>query len=417
MLTAPRRVLVVASTFPASPTDESPAFVRDLVVALKEHQPECEFAVLAPQVGRDMPAHVRHAQYDEFRFPYAWPATLQRLSGRGILPALTREPWLIIVVPLLFIGEFIALWQLVRTWHPDVIHAHWFTPQGVVAALVSRLSGVPFVLTTHASDVSIWERVPVVGRWVVRRALPRAHRITAVSTQTLARARRFFTEDEWAAIVPRTRVIPMGVALAGTSPARASHGGRGVDSTCAPIILFIGRLAAKKGVPVLVDAVARLQRPDVRLVIAGSGPEREAIGRAVVRAGLAGQVEFPGFVSGEAKDALIERASVIVVPSVETDGGDAEGLPVVVLEALAAGRPCVATDATGAADVITSGENGWLVPQRDPDALAGALREVLGLDDAARASVAARAKASMVPLAWPTVASRHWEFLFADLPG
>ncbi|MFN0097299.1 MAG: glycosyltransferase [Gemmatimonadaceae bacterium] len=409
MLT-PRRILVVASTFPASPTDATPRFVRDLVEAMHREDPTRSYAVLAPHVSTETVTYQRHEHFEEFRFGYVWPRGLQRLTRRGIMPAIAAEPWMLGVVPFLFLGEYLAMRRLVRTWKPDVIYAQWFTPQGVVAALVARATGVPWVLTTHASDVSVWHKLPFFGSGIVRALLPTAQRITAVSTGTLARARGFFDVDEWATIEPKLRIIPMGApaivgALAGTTAA----------STTRTTLLFIGRLAEKKGIPVLLDALSRLDA-SVHLVIAGTGPEEAALRAQVARLGLVDRVEFAGFVTGAAKDALIAAAAVVVVPSVVTPSGDAEGLPVVVLEAMAAGRLCVATDASGAGDVITDGENGFLVPARNSEALASRLRAVLSLDAAARERVSARARESMVALQWPLIARRHLEFLFTDLP-
>ncbi len=401
------RILVVASTFPMSETDASPRFVRDLVEAMHREDPSRRFAVLAPQVGRGGPAHQRHEHFEEFRFRYAWPASLQRLTGRGIVPTLAAEPWLLLVLPWLFVGEFIALRRLVRRWAPDVIHAQWFTPQGVVAALVARWSGVPWVLTTHASDVSIWDRVPLVGARVVRALLPTATRITAVSSGTLGRTRRFFSDAEWAGIASKVAIIPMGAP--GVSTAAAPSGG---DERT---LLFIGRLAEKKGVPVLLDALGRLPE-SVTLTIAGTGPDEATLRAQVTRLGLESRVRFAGFVTGDAKQQLLASAAVVVVPSVVTAGGDAEGLPVVVLEALAAGKPCVASDESGAGDVIVDGENGFLVPARDVERLHRRLAEVLAMDAAALAQLAARATASMQALQWPVIARRHLEFLFTDLP-
>ena len=401
-----RRVLVVASTFPAAPADASPAFVRDLMLALKTAHPEVAFAVLAPQVGVGMSWHTRHEEYDEFRFAYAWPRSAQRLTGRGILPALRREPWLVALVPFLFRGEHVALRRLVREWIPDVIHAHWFTPQGIVAAMVSKETGVPMVLTTHASDVSIWARIPLLGTSVVRRWFPRAARITAVSKQTLDRARQFFTDAEWEAIRPRTAIIPMGV-----TPVAADHAHL---PSATRTVLFLGRFAEKKGIPFLIDAVARLARKDIKLVIAGTGPEKRRIEAQVQRAGLADRVLFPGFVTAMQKARLIASADVIAVPSIDTSSGDSEGLPVVILEALAAGVPCVATDASGAGEVMEHGVHGWLVPQRDPAALAAAIDTALALDADARARLRHSARARAREFAWPQVARRHWDFLFAN---
>ncbi|MCC7004215.1 MAG: glycosyltransferase [Gemmatimonadaceae bacterium] len=415
----PRRILVVASTFPASPTDATPRFVRDLVEAMHREDPSRSFAVLAPHVGTETVTYQRHEHFEEFRFGYVWPRGLQRLTKRGIMPAIAAQPWMLGVVPFLFLGEYLAMRRLVRTWKPDVIHAQWFTPQGVVAAMVARATGVPWVLTTHASDVSIWNKLPFFGGGIVRALLPFAQRITAVSTGTLARARGFFDVNEWAMIEPKVRIIPMGapaiVASAENATGNTVESHTSANRGATRSLLFIGRLAEKKGIPVLLDALSRLDA-SVRLVIAGTGPEEDALRAQVARLGLTERVEFAGFVTGAAKDALIAAADVVVVPSIVTPSGDAEGLPVVVLEALAAGRLCVATDASGAGDVITDGENGFLVPARDSEALASRLKIVLALDATARERVAARARESMVALQWPLIARRHLEFLFTDLP-
>ncbi len=418
MLT-PRRILVVASTFPASPTDATPRFVRDLVEAMHREDPSRSFAVLAPHVGTETVTYQRHEHFEEFRFGYVWPRGLQRLTKRGIMPAIAAQPWMLGVVPFLFLGEYLAMRRLVRTWKPDVIHAQWFTPQGVVAAMVARATGVPWVLTTHASDVSVWHKLPFFGSGIVRALLPTAQRITAVSTGTLARARGFFDVNEWAMIEPKVRIIPMGapaiVASAGPATGTTAESHASANRGATRSLLFIGRLAEKKGIPMLLDALSHLDGT-VRLVIAGTGPEEDALRAQVARLGLTERVEFAGFVTGAAKDSLIAAADVVVVPSIVTPSGDAEGLPVVVLEALAAGRLCVATDASGAGDVITDGENGFLVPARDSEALSTRLRAVLTLDEVVRERVAARARESMVALQWPLIARRHLEFLFTDLP-
>lgn len=405
----------MASTFPSSPTDETPAFVRDLVIAMKQEQPAMELTVLAPHYRDRTASRIAHEHFDEIRFRYAAPRSLQRLTGRGIMPAIASEPKLLPLVPLLFAAELGALLRAIRRVRPDVVHAHWFTPQGVVAAIASRLTGVPFVLTTHSSDVQVWERVPVLGRLIVRACLPRAMRITAVSSATLARARRFFSDEEWKAIAPRVAIIPMGVDPAppvGASQAelksRAGFAGQRV-------LLFIGRLIEKKGVGYLLEALAALSRDDMHLVVAGSGPEAPGLRAKASALGLDARVSFPGFVSGGAKADLLAMCDALVVPSVVTASGDVEGLPVVVLEALAAGRPCIATHESGAADLIADGDNGFLVPGRDVAALATGIAHVLAMNEAALARLAARARASAQPVHWPAIAKRHHDFLFTPL--
>ena len=396
----------MASTFPAGIEDATPRFVEDLVIAMKEQRPGARMMVLAPQVRGRIPAHRAHAAYEEVRFSYAWPPTTQRLTEQGILPALRAAPWLVPLIPSLFIGMHVAAARLIREWKPDVLHAHWFTPQGIVAARLSERTGVPLLLTTHASDVSIWATVPHLGPRLVRRWFPQARRITAVSHATLARARGFFAEPEWAELEARISVAPMGVRLPPTTAPRHSVSS---ERGASEVVLFLGRFAEKKGIPVLIDACARLARPTLRLVLAGDGPARATIERAVRESGIADQVHFPGFVSGEAKDALLAEAAVLVVPSIVTPGGDAEGLPVSLMEGLAAGVPVVATDATNAGELIADGVSGRIVPSQDPAALAAAIAQALDARPADRDAMSRAGRQCVERLAWPQVAHRYWK--------
>jgi glycosyltransferase involved in cell wall biosynthesis len=408
------KVLLVASTFPSSDTDAAPAFVKDLVIALHRTHPELHIDVLAPQFRDQTPPLVARPHYDEHRFAYAFPKRLQQLAGRGIVPAIEHNKALIGLVPLLFAGETLALLQRVRAERPDVIYAHWFTPQGVTAAVVSALTGVPWVLTSHANVVRVWGKLPVVGRHVVRALLPTASRLTAVSGTTLAKMRAFFSDEKWAPIAEKTAVIPMGVDVGALAPSstpagvlKERHGLAGKR-----VVYFVGRLAEKKGVPFLLEAFARLgDVDDAVLVIAGDGHLKPELEAHAARLALGERVRFVGYVTGARKSELLQLADVVAVPSIEAASGDSEGFPVVIMEALAAGRVCVASDATGADDVLRDGESGFVVPQKDSVALATALRRGLSLDDDARARLGERARQAAAALDWPGIAERHFAHL------
>lgn len=151
----------------------------------------------------------------------------------------------------------------------------------------------------------------------------------------------------------------------------------------APVLVAAGRLSPEKGHCHLVEAMARLKDhdPPVTLVILGSGRETERLRERITAAGLVGRVVLGGFRADVLR--CIAGADLIVNPSLS------EGLPNVVLEALALGRPVVATDVGGVRELITAGQTGWLVPPADPGALAGAITEAL--DDAPRARALAEA--------------------------
>ena len=398
-------MLVVASTFPASDSDPVPAFVRDQVRAMRRAEPDLEFHVLAPHDRRSQTvARTQHADYAEYRFHYMWPRRWEVLAGRGIMPALRARPALYGVLPFFFIAEFFALARLARRLRPETIYAHWFTPQGIVAAWVARMTAARFVFTTHASDVVVWQRVPLLGPAVVRFHARAAHRMTAVSRRSLARLKSFFSPAAWAALEPRTAIIPMGVdipAAAATTPVAAER-----------TIVFVGRLAEKKGVHVLLEAVAsaRAELAGWGLVVAGDGPWRERLESLASSLGL--DVEFPGYVTGDAKRSLIETASVYVVPSIIAKDGDAEGLPVSLLEGLAAGRICVATNESGADDIITDAADGFLVPHKDVAALSQALVHATRLEAGQASAMSRAARECASAFSWPRIARRHIDFLF-----
>jgi glycosyltransferase involved in cell wall biosynthesis len=404
------KLLVVASTFPASESDPVPAFVRDQLIALKRLRPDLEISVLAPHDARSRTAsHKRRELYDEYRFHYFWPFAAETLAGRGIMPALEANPLKYLLIPFLFIGEFAALLRLSRRLRPDVIYAHWFTPQGVIASWVSRMTGTPFVFTTHTSDVDVWRRIPWIGRHVVRGSVGRARAFTAVSRRSMRKLQDFFSSRQWELVRKKGSIIPMGVALPEPRFPQAT------EPTGETVILFLGRLVEKKGVQFLLPAYAAVRHEIGRssLVIAGDGP---MLGRLIAQAtelGLREYVRFVGFVSGAEKSNMLQLADIFVVPSIVTESGDAEGLPVSLMEALAYGKICIATAESGADEILTSGQDGFVIPEKNVAALSSSLVEAAGLDPALRKRMEAAARITARPFDWEAIASRHDESLLS----
>lgn len=403
-----KRILVVASTFPASDDDPVPAFVKDQIIALKEQTPDFEFSVLAPHDKRShTETFVRHTTYDEYRFHYMWPYSVEQLAGRGIMPALKANPLNYLLIPFLFVGEFFALLRLTRQLKPDVIYAHWFTPQAINSRLVSSLTGTPFVFTTHASDVDVWRKIPYIGKKIVRNNTRKAVRFTAVSRRSMQKLANFFTESEWTELKKRSSIIPMGVTLPTVSVKKKTAGKK-------LTITFLGRLAEKKGVQYLLPAFAELLKDhkDITLIIAGDGPLRGDLQQQASKLKIAKNVMFPGFTSGSAKENLLVSTDIFVVPSIITDSGDAEGLPVSLMEGLAYGNICIASNESGADDILTDGKDGFLVPQKDTDALATTLSKAVQMSTEERLQMSKNAQATSLQFSWKSVAEKHRKFLF-----
>jgi glycosyltransferase involved in cell wall biosynthesis len=326
-----------------------------------------------------------------------------------IMPAIRRNPLQLLAVPALLWAEYRAIGRLVRADPPSIIYAHWFTPQAVTAWPAARRARLPLVFTTHASDVAVWARFGRVGRSVVRSVTCAAGRFTAVSQATLDRMRPFFDDAQWDEVRRRAAIVPMGVDV---PPARS----RATMTNSYPgmaVVLFMGRLVEKKGADLLIKAFSMVHRqmPETMLVIAGEGPLRQHLESCARELQIASAVDFAGFVSGSAKLALFERADVCVLPSAPAADGDAEGLPVALLEALVHGKPTIATDATNAAEIVTHGRDGLICQARDAQALGDALAEVLSWSPEHRAHVSAAARATGAHFEWPAIAERTASFL------
>ncbi|MFV0633759.1 glycosyltransferase [Demequina sp.] len=387
------KILVVASTVPAHEADAVPRFVLDQALSLAAADPAVTVTVLAPHtpVSRRLTwprAESADSRVTQERFGYA-PRRLETLTAHGIMPAIRAHKAMAAAVPMLFAGERRALASAVGVHRPDVILAHWFTPQAIVAAGVARRAGVPFGFTTHASDVAVLRRLGPLGTRIVRRVTSRAAFATAVSRQTADKLLAFFDGAEREALAARLDIEPMGI-----------HAAAAIEGD-PHTVAVIARLVEKKGIHVLLEAwpAVRAAVPDARLLLGGEGPMREQL--EALAAPLEG-VQFHGYVTGQAKAAIEAQAGVVAVPSVVASDGDADGLPVAALEAIARGALVVASDASGAqdllADVVT------LVPAGEAPALASALIEAMTAPAAQRASRARAARERAEGLTWEALA-------------
>lgn len=223
--------------------------------------------------------------------------------------------------------------------------------------LLARWGGIPVIWHVHggAFDRFFAESRPWQRR-LIRGALRGAFRVVALSPRWAALLREACPGAE-------VVVIPNGVAVAErlVPVAREAH-----------CVLFMGRITRDKGVFDLLEALRAIApgRPEARLRMAGAGAE-EAMARRARELGVADRLEFLGWVSGPHKDAVIAGAGVLVLPSY------IEGLPVILLEAMALGTPVVATRVGGVPELVQDGETGLLVEAGDTAALAAALMRIL----------------------------------------
>jgi colanic acid/amylovoran biosynthesis glycosyltransferase len=296
--------------------------------------------------------------------------------------------------------QALQLARLVRERGLDHLHAHFASSAAVVARLAARLAGITWSVTAHAKDIFHED----VDRDLLARRLADARAVVTVSD---------FNVGHLAEVAPAANVVRVYNGLDLRKFAYASPRVR------EPGIVAVGRLVEKKGFGDLVEACAVLARAGqaVGCTIVGAGPEEPALRALIAEHGLEDSVELAGPRTQDEVRRLVQRSSVLAAPCVVGADGNRDGLPTVLLEALALGTPAVATPVTGIPELIRHERTGLLVPERDPVALAGALSRLI--DDAAlrvRLATAGRAlierefdadrsAAALRRLAWPGGAS------------
>jgi phosphatidylinositol alpha-1,6-mannosyltransferase len=383
-------VVMVTTSYPRFEGDSVGTFMEPIAkhVAARGH----EVHIVAPWHPRIARGKSEDGVFFHF-FKYAPVPALNVFGYAAGLHAdvkLRTAAWA--VAPLAMAAGWFKARRVAQKRRATVMHGHWVVPGGVIAA--AARPALPLVVSLHGSDVFVAERVGP-ARAAARRVFDRAGFVTACSQDLAQRAIGL------GAAADRLEVVPYGVDVARFKPATGTRDALRASLALTPdtpLIFAAGRLVRKKGFEYLIDALPMLAtHADARIAIAGAGDLDDELRERARAAGIAGRVHFLGDLTQDLVGAWFAAADIAVVPSVRDDSGNVDGLPNTVLEGLASGTPLVATPAGGIASVVTDGETGVIVAERDPRALAAAIDGLLRDPDlrarlgrAGRATVTAR---------------------------
>jgi glycosyltransferase involved in cell wall biosynthesis len=381
-------VVMLATSYPRFPGDTIGTFMEPIAkgVAALGHEVHM---VLPWHPKWDRPSSDGGVQFHVFR--YAPHQALNVFGYAGALRQDTHLRWSAWAsAPLGLAASFQAARRVAREVGATVLHGHWLVPSGAV--VVALPGNLPTVISLHGSDVYVAERHGVV-RAVARRTLARVGWVTACSDDLRDRTIRLGAAPD------RIETVPYGVDADRFGPDPVARRRIRLDQGFGPddLVLFAaGRFVSKKGFEFLIDAVASLapQWPALRLVLAGGGDLDEPLRTRARQRGVADRVVFPGILTQGEVAAFLAASDIAVVPSVHDERGNVDGLPNTVMEALASGTPVVASRVAGIPSVITHGSTGWLVPERNTEALTAGIGHLLShpetraaLGDAARQHV------------------------------
>src|SRR3954464_12758305 len=264
------KVLFLTHSFPRRPGDAPGSFVLRLAIALRGEG--IDTSVVAPAA----PGLEHHDRLDDIpveRFRYA-PRKYETLAYTGNMATQVQASWSARVTMLGFLGaEFRAAVHARREFEPDVLHAHWWFPNGLVGTWLSRMSHKPLVTTLHGTDVRLARSV-AFSRPAFRHVLNHSAAVTAVS--------RWLANEAQAVVSsPAPIVAPMPVATELFSPGDERHANR---------LLFVGRLNKQKGLELLLHALSRIPNTDLQLDVIGDGDDREALHAVAQVLGIADRI-------------------------------------------------------------------------------------------------------------------------------
>lgn len=362
------RVLMITSSYPKRPGDVTAPMIEKIVLELgRRGQPVDLVLPRHPELvlaGRDRGLPVRFFPfYAGSGKNYAWGYASSMRADREL------RPRALAMAPVAFFSGLATMRRLAAANRYDVIHAHWVLPNGPIAALATSSDGPPLVVSLHGSDIFVAERsraLAAIAGWTFRRA----SWVSACASDLRERAIRLCAPAD------RVVTLPYGVDVGDLASGDAAEWRRRAGAAEHDfLVVGLGRLVAKKGFSHLLRAATSLRARGlpVRVAIGGTGDLAARLETEARDLFLGDRVRFLGDVPHGEVGGLFRAADAVVVPSVRDERGNVDGLPNVLLEAMAAARPVVATRIAGIPDVVDDRENGLLVPAGVDDALAEAL--------------------------------------------
>jgi len=362
------KVLILTSSFPASPGDYYGNFIFELSKSLQKEG--VDIVIVCP--------HHPCSKFLEnwegmkiYRFPYFFPFSAQKLRSRGGLLSVIKKSHLAkLQIPLFVLFELAYTVVIAHKEKVDVIHSHWIIPQGMIGAICKKITKVKHIISIHGSDINLCLNNRLL-KIVLNFVINNTDEICTNSSFTYTQLNKISRSSQ-----SKTKIIPMGINANKFKVQNSADSEIYIRNK--KTVLCIGRLIDWKGTKFLLLAMEKVlkQLPDAQLIIGGTGPEKENLIRLSTELNIQDSVVFAGYIEDEFLLEYYSKADIFVLPSIDING-QTEGLGVVLLEAMACCVPVIGSNVGGIPDIIQDGYNGYLVPEKNPEELSKKIIQLL----------------------------------------
>lgn len=364
------KIAMLASSYPRHANDGSARFNHSIAESLTKLGHSVHVVVPYSQQIRSFktPVKIHTFQYS--------PTPKLNIMGYG--QAMENDKKLnkmaYLLAPTFFLSEFLTLFRVVKQYNIDIIHAHWVVPNGFVAALIGKFLKKPVYLSLHGSDIFFALRHGWMGR-LAKWTFLHSEGVTVCSPELYRGAMKLGADRTKLFLIPwGADPEQFGDRLMERTAIRKKYRWHNDDV----VLVGLGRMVGKKGFSILLQALAILQKTtnSFNVLLLGDGPEKRHLQQLARDLDIDDKVSFTGDISWADVPGYLAAADILVMPSIH-DNGNVDGLPTVILEAMSAGKPIIASDVGGISMVVKDGVNGYLVPEKSPEYLANAIKKII----------------------------------------